>query len=229
MPKLLFPVLYLGRGTPEASPKTISGRTSYSQARLAFHHLPQLVRGLCTTHRFGPPLPFQAGSPWPWQDRLASGLGHSPKRAICTRFRYASAPEGLRLGEYPNSPAPYAKGTPSAAERRPLTPCGQGGFRFYFTPLTGVLFTFPSRYWFTIGDAEYLALAGSTACFPRGSLTSRYSGLASRSNSLVFAYGALTLYGSPFQGLSANQTITPGQSPSRYPTTLNPFVSDKRV
>ena len=25
------------------------------------------------------------------------------------------------------------------------------GFRFYFTPLTAVLFTFPSRYWFTIG------------------------------------------------------------------------------
>ena len=25
------------------------------------------------------------------------------------------------------------------------------GFRYYFTPLTGVLFTFPSRYWFTIG------------------------------------------------------------------------------
>ncbi len=25
------------------------------------------------------------------------------------------------------------------------------GFRNYFTPLTGVLFTFPSRYWFTIG------------------------------------------------------------------------------
>ena len=25
------------------------------------------------------------------------------------------------------------------------------GFRHYFTPLAGVLFTFPSRYWFTIG------------------------------------------------------------------------------
>jgi hypothetical protein len=25
------------------------------------------------------------------------------------------------------------------------------GFRFYFTPLYGVLFAFPSRYWFTIG------------------------------------------------------------------------------
>ena len=25
------------------------------------------------------------------------------------------------------------------------------GFRYYFTPLAGVLFTFPSRYWFAIG------------------------------------------------------------------------------
>ena len=25
------------------------------------------------------------------------------------------------------------------------------GFRYFFTPLAGVLFTFPSRYWFTIG------------------------------------------------------------------------------
>src|SRR5436190_20817045 len=25
------------------------------------------------------------------------------------------------------------------------------GCRYYFTPLAGVLFTFPSRYWFTIG------------------------------------------------------------------------------
>ena len=32
------------------------------------------------------------------------------------------------------------------------------GFRYYFTPLFGVLFTFPSRYLFTIGEIWYLAL-----------------------------------------------------------------------
>jgi hypothetical protein len=26
------------------------------------------------------------------------------------------------------------------------------GFRIYFTPLSAVLFAFPSRYWFTIGQ-----------------------------------------------------------------------------
>ncbi len=32
----------------------------------------------------------------------------------------------------------------------------------------GVLFTFPSRYWFTIGGNVYLALAGGPAGFPQG-------------------------------------------------------------
>jgi hypothetical protein len=34
------------------------------------------------------------------------------------------------------------------------------GFRFYFTPLTGVLFAFPSRYWFTIGRSVVFSLGG---------------------------------------------------------------------
>ena len=34
------------------------------------------------------------------------------------------------------------------------------GFRFYFTPLSGVLFTFPSRYWSTIGRQRVFSLGG---------------------------------------------------------------------
>ena len=34
------------------------------------------------------------------------------------------------------------------------------GFRDYFTPLIGVLFTFPSRYWFAIGLPGVFSLAG---------------------------------------------------------------------
>ena len=59
-----------------ASPKAISGRTSYYQARLAFHFLPQLIPRCCTTYGFGPPPAFRRDSPWPWQARLASGLKH---------------------------------------------------------------------------------------------------------------------------------------------------------
>jgi len=39
----------------KASPKAISRRTSYYQARLAFHFLPQLIPEYCTAHGFGPP------------------------------------------------------------------------------------------------------------------------------------------------------------------------------
>ena len=42
--------------------------------------------------------------------------------------------------------------------RTALTHCKLNGFRFYFTPLSGVLFAFPSRYLFTIGEKRYLVL-----------------------------------------------------------------------
>ena len=34
------------------------------------------------------------------------------------------------------------------------------GFRIYFTPLAGVLFAFPSRYWFAIGQPGVFSLGG---------------------------------------------------------------------
>ena len=60
-----------------AAPKRISGRTSYFQARLAFHSYPQLIPWSCTANGFGPPSDFRRSSPWPWVARLVSGL-------ICT-------------------------------------------------------------------------------------------------------------------------------------------------
>jgi hypothetical protein len=44
-----------------------------------------------------------------------------------------------------------------------------GGFRVSFTPLTGVLFTVPSRYSSAIGRRRYLALEGGPPCFRRPS------------------------------------------------------------
>ena len=67
-----------------ASPKAISGRTSYYQARLAFHFLPQLIPEYCTAHGFGPPPVFRRDSPWPWQARLASGLKYLLNYALLT-------------------------------------------------------------------------------------------------------------------------------------------------
>ncbi len=39
------------------------------------------------------------------------------------------------------------------------------GFRFFFTPLAGVLFAFPSRYWFTIGQSGVFSLGGWSPIF----------------------------------------------------------------
>ena len=39
----IHPVLYLRSRTLEASPKAISEKTSYYQARLAFHFYPQFI------------------------------------------------------------------------------------------------------------------------------------------------------------------------------------------
>ena len=41
------------------------------------------------------------------------------------------------------------------------------GFRFSFTPLPGVLFTFPSRYWFAIGHRVVFSLSGWSPMIPR--------------------------------------------------------------
>src|SRR3989338_2365690 len=71
------PVLYPQKGTFDASPKAISERTSYYQARLAFHSLPQLIRWFCLTNRCGPPFDFRRTSSWPRQARLVSGLIHT--------------------------------------------------------------------------------------------------------------------------------------------------------
>ena len=47
------------------------------------------------------------------------------------------------------------------------------GFRYCFTPLVGVLFTFPSRYWSTIGLTGVFSLAGWARRIRAGLLVSR--------------------------------------------------------
>ncbi len=70
------------------------------------------------------------------------------------------------------------------------------GFRIYFTPLTGVLFAFPSRYWFTIGQSGVFSLGGWSPHVQSRFLVSRPTRFHTLS---LFAYGAITHYGHPFQ------------------------------
>ena len=52
----MISVLYLHTDTSDASPKAISGRTSYRRVRLEFLRYPQFIRQRCNGGRFGPPV-----------------------------------------------------------------------------------------------------------------------------------------------------------------------------
>ncbi len=96
-------------------------------------------------------------SAWPWLDHLVSGLLPATERPVQTRFRCAYAYR-LKLAANRNSLTHYTKGTPSHQKVLRLLV----GIRFQvsFTPLVGVLFTFPSRYLFTIGHQGVFRLGG---------------------------------------------------------------------
>src|ERR671928_105065 len=79
-------------------------------------------------------------------------------RPIRTRFRYGSA-HRLTLPQTSNSPARYAKSTPSPLEEQ-LRPLVGTRFQVLFHSPSGVLFTFPSRYLSAIGHQGVLSLGG---------------------------------------------------------------------
>ena len=68
----LPPVIYY-----EASPKAISGRTSYIRVRLEFLRYPHLIRHLFNGGRFGPPWSFTSTSTWTWIGHPVSGPMHA--------------------------------------------------------------------------------------------------------------------------------------------------------
>ena len=80
-------------------------------------------------------------------------------------------------------------------------------FQVLFTPLAGVLFTFPSRYLFTIGRLLVFSLAKWSSRIPAGFLVPRGTQEPLRVNS-VFVYVAITLFGRLFHAGSTNGTTS---------------------
>ena len=71
-------------------------------------------------------------------------------------------------------------------------------FQVLFTPLAGVLFAFPSRYWFTIGRQVVFSLGRWSSQLLAGLLEPRDTQVPSRA-SCRFAYAVVTLFDRPFQ------------------------------
>ena len=80
-----------------------------------------------------------------------------------------------------------------------LRPLVGAWFQGLFHSPSGVLFTFPSRYWFAIGLSVVFSLTGWSPRIHAEFLVFRTTQVPSRPGCHVFAYGALTLCGPAFQ------------------------------
>ena len=141
------------------------------------------------------------------------------KRPIQTRFRYACAAQRLKLATGNNSQTHYTKGRPSPHKAAP-TDLLAIGFSYYFTPLTGVLFTFPSRYWFTVGHHRVFSLTPWSARIHTGFHVSGATQDTTRLDR-VLNYGTITRFGHSFQNVRLTVTshivvLQPQQDKSRW-------------
>ena len=97
----------------EASPKAISGRTSYIRVRLEFLRYPQVITDYFNRRVFGPPQGFTLASSCSWIGHQVSGLRHATLRSFRTRSRFGSVTLSLNLATHRNSPARSTKSTTS--------------------------------------------------------------------------------------------------------------------
>ena len=124
---------------------------------MAFHPYPQVIPSVFNRSGFGPPRGLTPASACPWVAHPASRLRRATERPVQTRSRYGSL---------------SSLASPRAATRWLILQKARRhsawllrllvGTRFqvlFHSPL-GVLFTFPSRYWFAIGHRRVLSLGG---------------------------------------------------------------------
>ena len=151
----------------KASPKAISGRTSYLRVRLEFLPYPHLIATLFNGCAFGPPLPFTATSSWTWIDHPVSGLRGLTFTALL-KLDFSSAPDlkSLTLPVYATRRTVLQKVRGCACKALPQLV--NTGFQVLFHSPPGVLFTFPSQYYSLSVTEEYLALEGGPSHFPLG-------------------------------------------------------------
>ena len=115
-------------------------------------------------------------------------------RAINTRFPFGYFPEELNLAAYINSPDRSTKSTTSHINV--LCVLVNIRFQVLFHSPPGVLFTFPSQYFSSIGHQVVFRLGGWSPRLPTGFLVSRGT-LDPAIILFSFVYVAVTLCGRP--------------------------------
>lgn len=96
-------------------------------------------------------------STWPWIDHLVSGL-HPATESPYSDSLSLRLPYSVNLATECKSLTHYTKGTQSPHKEAP-TVCMHTVSGSISLP-SGVLFAFPSRYWFTIGRSRVFSLGG---------------------------------------------------------------------
>ena len=164
-------------------------------------------------------------SPWPWVAHAVSG-----------RLPATCRPFGLAFAPAPGVPPLTSRQTVTRrlilqkARRHPIEinlggsdRLGAHGFRLCFTPLAGVLFTVPSRYWFALGRSAYLALGRGRPRFPPDFACPAVLTLQDHDAHPTVAYGTLTRSGRPFQHRSADGVVlSRGVGRPLYPARPTP-------
>ena len=123
---------------------------------MVFRSHPQLIQRFFNTYWFGPPPRVTGGSAWPWIDHPASGLSPPTQRAVRTRFRFGS---GMALA-LPARTTRRLIMQKARSHPRGLLQLEGAWVQVLFHSPRGVLFTFPSRYWFAIGRWLVFSLGG---------------------------------------------------------------------
>ena len=175
---------------------------------MAFHPYPEVIPSVFNRSGFGPPRGLTPASACPWVAHPASRLRRATERPVQTRSRCGSVSR-LNLAAHRNSLAHSTKGTPSHP-KGVLRLLAGARFQVLFHSPPGVLFTFPSRYWYAIGHWRVLRLGGWSPLLPTGFHVSggtRVPGGGDRGS----AYGALTLYRRPSHAVPLPRSFVTAQ------------------
>ena len=191
---------------------------------MAFHPYPRVIPSVFNRSGFGPPRGLTPASACPWVAHPASRPRRATQIAVLkTRFRCGSL-QSL------TSPRIVTRWLILQKARRHtawvLRLLVGARFQALFHSPLGVLFTFPSRYWFAIGHGRVLSLGGWSPLLRTGFHVPGPT-LDRRPQSSSFAYGALTRCGRPSHAVPLERGFVTAAG-AWGPRALRPATPDRQ-